>query len=144
MVGGFEQDQLKVLVWREAMVTFNCPGCRHDFDEDLARCPNCGLVIHDFWNSKDYLEKLIVALRHPESTTPIRAAWVLGKIRDPRAVTALIDIVKGTDDLYLAKEAVKALGAIDTLQARCFLLTLANHPARMIRAEVRSALSTKK
>ena len=100
------------------MVTFYCPGCWQDFDEDPVRCPNCGLVIHDFWNSKDYLEKLIVALRHPESTTPIRAAWVLGKIRDPRAVTALIDIVKGTDDLYLAKEAVKALGAIDTLQAR--------------------------
>ena len=126
------------------MVTFFCPGCWHDFNEDLVRCPNCGLVIHEFYNSKDYLEKLILALRHPEPTTPIRAAWLLGKIRDPRAVAPLIDIVQGTKDLYLAREAVKALGAIDTLQARHFLLALANHPARMIRAEACAALSAKK
>jgi HEAT repeat protein len=126
------------------MVTFYCPGCWHDFDEDLVRCPDCGLVIHEFWDSKDYFEKLIVALRHPEPTTPIRAAWLLGKIKDPRAVVALIDIVKGTNDLYLAREAVKALGAIDTIQARYFLRTLADHPVRMIRAEACVALSTKK
>ena len=126
------------------MVTFYCPGCWHDFDEDLVRCPDCGLVIHEFWESKDYFEKLIVALRHPEPTTPIRAAWLLGKIKDPRAVVALIDIVKGTKDFYLAREAVKALGAIDTIQARYFLRTLADHPVRMIRAEACVALSTKK
>jgi HEAT repeat protein len=126
------------------MVTFYCPGCWHDFDEDLVRCPDCGLVIHEFWESKDYFEKLIVALRHPEPTTPIRAAWLLGKIKDPRAVAALIDIAKGTNDLYLAREAVKALGAIDTIQARYFLRTLADHPVRMIRAEACVALSTKK
>ena len=126
------------------MVTFYCPGCWHDFDEDLVRCPDCGLVIHEFWESKDYFEKLIVALRHPEPTTPIRAAWLLGKIKDPRAVVALIDIVKGTNDFYLAREAVKALGAIDTIQTRYFLRTLADHPVRMIRAEACVALSTKK
>ncbi|MEJ2363076.1 MAG: HEAT repeat domain-containing protein [Deltaproteobacteria bacterium] len=126
------------------MATFFCPGCWHDFAEDLVRCPNCGLVIHEFWNSKDYLEKLILALHHPEPTTPIRAAWLLGKLGDSRAVEALIDIVKETEDLYLAREAVKALGAIDTLQARCFLRTLANHPARMIRVEASATLSTKK
>ena len=126
------------------MVTFYCPGCWHDFDEGLVRCPDCGLVIHEFWNSKDYFEKLILALHHPEPTTPIRAAWLLGKIQDPRAVAALIDIVKGTNNLYLAREAVKALGAIDTIQARYFLSTLADHPVRMIRAEACVALSTKK
>ena len=126
------------------MVTFYCPGCWHDFDEDLVRCPDCGLVIHESWDTKDYFEKLIVALRHPEPTTPVRAAWLLGKIKDPRAVVALIDIVKGTKDFYLAREAVKALGAIDTIQARYFLRTLADHPVRMIRAEACVALSTKK
>ena len=126
------------------MATFYCPGCWHDFAEDLVRCPNCGLAIDEFWNSKDYLEKLILALHHPEPATPIRAAWLIGKIRDPRAVEALIDIVKETKDLYLAREAVKALGAIDTLQTRYFLRSLANHPARMIRAEASAALSTKK
>ena len=126
------------------MATFYCPGCWHDFAEDLVRCPNCGLAIDEFWNSKDYLEKLILALRHPEPTTPVRAAWLLGKIGDPRAVVSLIEIVKETDDLYLAREAIKALGAIDTPQARHFIRTLANHPARMIRAEAGAALSTKK
>jgi HEAT repeat protein len=117
------------------MVKFYCPGCWNDFDQDVSSCPFCGLDIHEFWTSKDYVEKLILALHHPESRTPIRAAWLLGRTKDPRAVDPLIDVIKTTDDIYIAKAAVSALGEIDTAEARRFLGTLTEHPAKTIRDE---------
>lgn len=90
-------------------------------------CPHCGLDIHAFWKSKDWVEKLIVALRHPDSMTRTRAAWLLGKTGDPRAVDALIRLLRTTRDPYLAGEAVLALGETENRSARRFLKTLSNH-----------------
>jgi HEAT repeat protein len=87
------------------------------------------------------VEKLILALHHPEKETPIRAAWLLGQLKDTRAVQPLIDLVKMTDDVYIAKAAVKALGEFDTSAARQFLGTLAQHHAKMVRDEVQRILS---
>ena len=41
---------------------FYCPRCWWDFDRDVSHCPHCGLDIREFWKSKDYVEKLILAL----------------------------------------------------------------------------------
>jgi HEAT repeat protein len=120
---------------------FYCPRCWQDFDRDLPRCPHCGLDIQKFWKSRDYVEKLIVALGHPEKETPIRAAWLLGQLKEVRAVPPLIKLVKKTDDVYIARAAVQALGEIDTPEARQFLGTLTQHPAKMVRDEVQSILS---
>jgi HEAT repeat protein len=98
-------------------VRFYCPCCWHDFERDEAICPYCGLDIRDFWKSKDYVEKLIVALEHPEKETPIRAAWLLGQLKDIRAVPPLIELVRKTEDVYIARAAVQALGEIDTPEA---------------------------
>jgi predicted amidophosphoribosyltransferase len=125
------------------MVRFYCPGCWKDFGKDYARCPFCGLNIHEFWDSKDHVEKLILALNHPEPSTPIRAAWLLGKTKDPRAVDALIDLFRRTDDLYIAKSAVDALGELDTAEAIQFLGTITTHPASVIRREVKRILALK-
>jgi hypothetical protein len=120
---------------------FYCPCCWRDFGKDSAHCPYCGLDIIGFWKSKDYVEKLILALHHPEKETPIRAAWLLGQLKDTRAVQPLIELVKKTDDVYIARAAVKALGEIDTPEARYFLATLADHPAKMVKDEVQRILS---
>jgi HEAT repeat protein len=114
-------------------VRFYCPGCWHDFAQDFDQCPNCGLEIRQFWASKDYVEKLILALNHPEKTTPVRAAWILGRLRTPKAVKALIGLIRRTKDVYLAVAAVKALGEIGTPEAIKFLETIRNHPARVVR-----------
>lgn len=123
---------------------FYCPRCWRDFDRDVPHCPHCGLDIEDFWKSKDYVEKLIAALEHPEKETPIRAAWLPGQLKDARAVPPLIDLVKKTDDVYIAREAVKALGKIGTPEARQFLGTLVHHQAKMVRDEVQQILSGRK
>jgi HEAT repeat protein len=120
---------------------FYCPRCWRDFDEDVPVCPHCGLHIEEFWKSKDYVEKLIVALHHPEKETPIRAAWLLGQLKDQRAVAPLIDLVKETDDVDIARAAVRALGEIGTAEAMTFLRTLGRHHAKMVRDEARRMLA---
>jgi HEAT repeat protein len=111
-----------------------CPNCWSDFAEDLALCPQCGQDIVASWKAKDYGEKLIAALDHPEQETPIRAAWILGKLRDERAVEPLIALVGKTHDVYIASAAVEALGLLGTPRAREFLRGVAaGHPAAMVR-----------
>jgi HEAT repeat protein len=120
---------------------FYCPRCWQDFAKDLPRCPVCGLDIVEFWKSKDYVEKLIISLSHPEKETPIRAAWILGQLKDTRAVAPLIELVKKTEDVYIARAAVRALGEINNQEVRQFLVTLANHQAKMVRDEAQRILS---
>jgi HEAT repeat protein len=118
-----------------------CPGCWRDFGEDLARCPHCGLDIHAFCDSKDFVDKLIVALNHPEPTTPVRAAYILGRLRDERAVARLIALVQQTGDVFIARAAVEALGRIGTPAAHMFLRTLSTHPAQIVQEAARAALT---
>ncbi|HQL55083.1 MAG TPA: HEAT repeat domain-containing protein [Phycisphaerae bacterium] len=117
-----------------------CPGCWRDFGEDLATCPHCRLDIHAFWDSKDYVEKLMLALNHPEPTTPVRAAELLGRVRAARAVEPLIRLVRENADIFVVRAAVRALALIGTTNARRFLETLGSHPAEWIRVEAAADL----
>ncbi len=114
-----------------------CPGCWKDFAEDVAQCPECGFDIRRFYDSKDYFEKLILALSHPERQTPLRAAWILGQRRETRAVSALVELIQKTDDVYIAAAAVEALGKIGTPEALAFVETLTDAEVRMVRAAAR-------
>lgn len=60
----------------------------------------------------DYVEKLIAALQHEEPETTVRAAWILGRIADRRAVGPLVVAAeRGGDPEFLAA-VVEALGRI--------------------------------
>jgi len=123
------------------MTRFFCPGCWKDFEQDSDRCHFRGLNIREFRDSKDHVEKLILALHHPEASTPIRAAWLLGKTGNPRAVSALVDLFNSAHDIYIVRAAVQALGETGSPEARAFLETLTRHPASMIRREVKNILA---
>jgi hypothetical protein len=116
---------------------YYCPGCWKDSPTDFEVCPNCGINIPLFWDAKDMVEKLVHSLQHPEPSTPIRAAWLLGEICDPRAVQPLIHLIQNTRDYHLIRTAVQALRQINTEEGLEFLKTLQNHPVRMIREEAR-------
>jgi len=123
------------------MVQFFCPSCWEEVAEASSKCPYCGVEIESFWDRRDFVEKLIQALRHPESQTPVRAAWLLGQLGDPRAVGPLVDTVRRTTDVFLGRAVVEALGRIDSDEARVFLLTLIDHPVRMIADEAQKAVN---
>lgn len=119
------------------MPQFYCPHCWHELQEDVAVCPACGKEIKESWKAKAFVEKLIEALRHPEPTTPIRAALLLGNIKDLRAVAPLSLLAKTSEDVFIVQAAVHALGEIKTPEATAFLHSIRDHPAAMVRAEVR-------
>jgi hypothetical protein len=127
----------------DEMVRFFCPRRWEDFTEDTSACPSCGLRIHEVWGPLDHLEKLIVALSHPEPSTPVRGAHLLGRIGDQRAVPALIRTVETTRDVYLARASIRALGEIGSPEAIRFLRSLTAHPARLIGEKPERALSSR-
>ena len=61
--------------------------------------------------------------------------WLLGRIKDPRAVEPLIEVIQNTRDFYLAREAVRALKQFATEEAQPLVDSLRNHPVRMIQVE---------
>lgn len=123
------------------MVHFFCPKCWGEVAEDAHFCQHCGVDMDAFWKDRDYVEHLILAIQHPEPQTPIRAAWILGQIRDERAVAPLARLARDTKDVYIARAAVEALGQIGGTAALGFMRSLAEHPAQLVREAVQAALT---
>lgn len=123
------------------MVRFFCPNCWREVDEGGRICLHCGVDIEAFWLERDFVEQLILALHHPEPQTPVRAAWILGQLRDERAVAPLARLLQEAPDVYIARAAAEALGGIGTPAALAFLRTMQDHPAMMVREAVDKALS---
>ena len=123
------------------MVRFYCPECWQDFTKDFEVCPGCGFKIREFYERKDYVEKLIIALKSPVPEIPFNAALFLGRIKDARAVRPLIDCIENNGDVFIIREAIRALGEIGTMEAIMYLNTLKDHHSKMIRDEVQGMLN---
>ncbi|MFN3409635.1 MAG: SUMF1/EgtB/PvdO family nonheme iron enzyme [Limisphaerales bacterium] len=122
-------------------MTFFCTHCWREVPEAATVCPHCGDDIAARQAGRDYTDKLIAALHHPEATTPIRAAWLLGQRRERKAVAPLCALVRETKDPFLAVQAIHALGAIGDPRARTTLEWAASGPAPRLRAEAHEALA---
>ena len=107
-----------------APLTYFCIHCWTIVDAATKLCPACGLPIED--GATDIVDKYIAALRHPAPETRLRAAWMLGEMRERRAVPALLDLVsaRGRGDVYLLTAAIRSLGAIGAAEAVPVLSTL--------------------
>ncbi len=95
-------------------MTFFCPSCWSELDKNYEHCPSCGCDIKKLSEGQDFVEKLIAALNHPEPETPIRSAWILGRLTSKRAIIPLYDAARKTSDTFLRVEAIKALFNIGT------------------------------
>ena len=116
------------------MTTFFCPSCWAEIREEQDPCPFCGCAISALLEGKTYTDRLIDALNHPESTTPVRAAHILGMRRDGEAVPFLTRKAIDTHDVFLALACVEALGKIGGDAAKKVLREL-THDARKIVAQ---------
>lgn len=93
------------------MLTYFCPSCWAPAPE-TGPCPRCGADAEREWTAKDYVAKLRAALHHREPTTPLRAAWVLGRLQSREAVVDLMELAEHSPDLFLRRAAIEALGWI--------------------------------
>lgn len=119
------------------MISF-CPVCWSEVGE-AGKCPKCGSDLRAL-DQSDYEQKLIRALRHPEPTTPIRVAEILGELRSAAAVEPLIELASGGSDPYIQEAAVIALGRIGDLRAVGCLQALSREGAVRVRLAAQSAL----
>lgn len=123
------------------MIAFFCPSCWGQVEETDRVCPHCGVDIQNVLDQRDYVAKLIAALTHPEATTPIRAAWILGRLRAKAAVSPLLTLLQGDADVFVKSAAVQALGQIGDESARPVLVKLADHGPVVLRHKATEALT---
>lgn len=122
------------------MATYFCPVCWTASREDQPICRHCGAEIGRILAGKSYAQRLADALRHPEPTTPLRVALVLGLRREFGAVGALVACAHETDDLYLCLECLTALARIGTAEAWAAVASFVGDPRRVVAARTRVLL----
>jgi len=121
-------------------VTYFCPVCWAEMAAEQMICGRCRADLRA-WEGKGYVEKLIAALRHPEPTTPLRAAWLLGRLRARDAVLPLMELARSSPDLFLREAAVEALGRIGDPRSLELLRALARSDSVLVRRAARRALA---
>ncbi len=121
------------------MPTYYCPHCWATVPAKVEVCPACGVIIED--NQADIVDKYIAALRHPQAETRLRVAWLLGRMREARAVPALMAVVaaRGDHDPYVLSAAVTSLGLIGDRRAVPALEVLLAEPGVSFMARVEAA-----
>jgi len=122
------------------MVKYFCGGCWNEIDKDETICIHCGADQSKF-EEEAFVAKLIRALNHREPQTPIRAAYILGKLKAREAITALLKVIHESADMFLVAAAVEALGEIGdrSLEPR-LRETLTSYPSPIVRRAVHRAL----
>ena len=69
-------------------MTTLCPACWRVVPHDARRCPHCGADILQL-HQRDFRDKLLPALSHPDRDTVVRAAVALAARHDPEASQAI-------------------------------------------------------
>jgi len=124
-------------------LVFFCPRCWSRVRENERICPECKAEIIPL-DQRSYFEKLVGALHHPEATTKMRAAYILGEIGDKRAIKSLVDVIDQaweTESLFFLQEIAIALGKINGDEVVPALVHLLGHPSFLIRDATLKSLS---
>jgi len=120
-------------------LTLFCADCWADNPAGAERCRRCGAVLA-LQRAADYVEKLIRALDHPESATPVRSTTILGKIGDPRAIGPSSRLALDAPDPYIAEAAVLVLGNFESERVTVLLRMVQRRGAAPARRAAGAAL----
>lgn len=126
---------------RGEMMQFFCPLCWRGFPEGLALCPYCAANIATFWTARDWSAKMLLAVRHPESDTVARVAWILNRLKKAGAISSLSELVRQTQSVVVGRAAVEALEAMNDEAAHRTLAAFADHPNEAVQEKVRTAMA---
>jgi HEAT repeat protein len=91
---------------------------------------------------RDFAEKLIAALDHPEPETRARAALILGLRGEKRGIEPLIRVVREGKDASLMEAALEALGRLGEPRCRAVLETATIRGTLRVRLAARQALAS--
>lgn len=91
------------------MTTVFCTRCWASNAWGSDRCRRCGAPLAE---RTTYVAGLITALDHPEPSTQVRAASLLGQLRARAAVEPLRAVLRRRTDPYLLEAAAIALGQL--------------------------------
>jgi HEAT repeat protein len=125
------------------MITYFCPFCWNEIKETDKVCPYCHSELSGYYN-KNFEEKLINALNHPERETARRAAYILGRLKSANAVKKLVELFGLTTDPYIKMEILEALYNIGTDEADAFVRKAAGSDVAVIRRKARELLEREK
>jgi len=121
-------------------MTYLCMNCWKEIEQGEDVCPHCHAEQEKLME-ETFVEKLIRALRHTESQTPIRAAFVLGQMRAKIAVPELVRILQSSPDPFIPAACARALGSIGGAEALRGLLEVLNlERSVIVRAAVQEAM----
>ncbi|GAB61676.1 MAG: HEAT repeat domain-containing protein [Candidatus Jettenia sp.] len=121
-------------------MTFFCPLCWKEIKEIDLICPFCGADILEYVN-KDFEEKLVNALRHPERETVRRAIHILGKLKSTKAVRPIIKLFKQTDNTFLKMEILNTLNEVGIPETKEFMLKVIDSDVGLIKRMAKSIIS---
>jgi HEAT repeat protein len=123
------------------MLTYYCPFCYTATRQHHGPCPNCGRDLAAV-EEGDRVERLVrFSLHHPEPSTAARAARILGRLADQRALVPLCDLAGTTQDPEVAVAVAEALGEFASDRAVSALAELLEHGTVMVRSRVVEALA---
>ena len=115
---------------------FYCTNCWNEIQKDTQICPNCG-ANQKALGKESFTDKLINALNHPEPSTPIRAANILGNLKSKEAIPFLINRLEKERDPFIIKAFVDALLKIDASNTKKLILKLlAENPPVTVKREI--------
>ena len=121
-------------------MVFYCPNCWKELSGAQEVCPYCGQKISS-WDEKAFTDKLLQALSHPESETPVRAVYILGEKKTTEAVGALTRLFRRSKDPFLQGEIIEAMGKIGSDAVFSLLVEALHHPSFIVRGEAAKGLS---
>lgn len=114
-------------------MTALCPACWRVVPPDAARCPHCGADIEHL-HLREFREKLLGALSHPDRDTVIRAAVALAARQDPAASDAIEAAMRRfTKEPHVVAGLLNALTCVANDEARRIALEALGHPSFIVR-----------
>lgn len=124
------------------MITFFCPQCWKEIKEEDRKCPYCDADITEH-EKKDFEDKLINALKHPERETVRRVVWILGRLKSIKAVMSLVKLFHETDNPFLKREILESLSEIGTEEAKEFIKSSLHSEISTVRKKANEIISNR-